>query len=165
MYKRQGKLLTSELYNVKPDITTLAKGLAGGVPIGVCLANKKCSEVLGKGTHGSTFGGNPISCAGGNAVLDKVTKPEFLEEVRKKGEYFREKLVQIDEVEGVDGLGLMIGVRLKTKKAADVLNKCFENGLLILTAKDKLRFLPPLNISYEQIDKGLAILKKVLDEK
>ena len=162
---RTGKLLTSELYNVKPDITTLAKGLAGGVPIGVCLANKKCSEVLGKGTHGSTFGGNPISCAGGNAVLDKVTKPEFLEEVRKKGEYFREKLVQIDEVEGVDGLGLMIGVRLKTKKAADVLNKCFENGLLILTAKDKLRFLPPLNISYEQIDKGLAILKKVLDEK
>jgi len=162
---RTGKLLTSELYNVKPDITTLAKGLAGGVPIGVCLANKKCSEVLGKGTHGSTFGGNPISCAGGNAVLDKVTKPEFLEEVRKKGEYFREKLVQIDEVEGVDGLGLMIGVRLKTKKAADVLNKCFENGLLILTAKDKLRFLPPLNISYEQIDKGLAILKNVLDEK
>lgn len=162
---RTGKLLTSELYNVKPDITTLAKGLAGGVPIGVCLANKKCSEVLGKGTHGSTFGGNPISCAGGNAVLDKVTKPEFLEEVRKKGEYFREKLAEIDEVEGVDGLGLMIGVRLKTKKAADVLNKCFENGLLILTAKDKLRFLPPLNISYEQIDKGLAILKKVLDEK
>ena len=162
---RTGKLLTSELYNVKPDITTLAKGLAGGVPIGVCLANKKCSEVLGKGTHGSTFGGNPISCAGGNAVLDKVTKPEFLEEVRKKGEYFRKKLAEIDEVEGVDGLGLMIGVRLKTKKAADVLNKCFENGLLILTAKDKLRFLPPLNISYEQIDKGLAILKKVLDEK
>ena len=162
---RTGKLLTSELYNVKPDITTLAKGLAGGVPIGVCLANKKCSEVLGKGTHGSTFGGNPISCAGGNAVLDKVTKPEFLEEVRKKGEYFREKLAQIDEVEGVDGLGLMIGVRRKIKKAADVLNKCFENGLLILTAKDKLRFLPPLNISYEQIDKGLAILKKVLDEK
>ena len=131
----------------------------------MCLANKKCSEVLGKGTHGSTFGGNPISCAGGNAVLDKVTKPEFLEEVRKKGEYFREKLAEIDEVEGVDGLGLMIGVRLKTKKAADMLNKCFENGLLILTAKDKLRFLPPLNISYEQIDKGLAILKKVLDEK
>ena len=162
---RTGRLLTSEIYNVKPDITTLAKGLAGGVPIGVCLANKKCSEVLGKGTHGSTFGGNPISCAGGNAVLDKVTKPEFLEEVRKKGEYFRVKLAEIDEVEGVDGLGLMIGVRLKTKKAADVLNKCFENGLLILTAKDKLRFLPPLNISYEQIDKGLAILKKVLDEK
>lgn len=162
---RTGKLLASELYNVKPDITTLAKGLAGGVPIGVCLANKKCSEVLSKGTHGSTFGGNPISCAGGNAVLDKVTKPEFLEEVRKKGEYFREKLAAIDEVEGVDGLGLMIGVRLKTKKAVDVLNKCFENGLLILTAKEKLRFLPPLNISYEQIDKGLAILKKVLDEK
>ena len=112
---RTGKLLTSELYNVKPDITTLAKGLAGGVPIGVCLANKKCSEVLGKGTHGSTFGGNPISCAGGNAVLDKVTKPEFLEEVRKKGEYFRKKLAEIDEVEGVDGLGLMIGVRLKTR--------------------------------------------------
>lgn len=161
---RTGKLLTSEIFGVHPNVTTLAKGLAGGVPIGVCLADKKCSDVLVKGTHGSTFGGNPISCAGATAVLNKVTKPEFLDEVNKKGEYFRKKLNEIDEVEGVDGLGLMLGVRLKTKKASDVLSECCQNGLLILTAKEKLRFLPPLNISYEEIDKGIKILKEILDK-
>ena len=161
---RTGKLLTSEIFGVHPDVTTLAKGLAGGVPIGVCLADKKCSDVLGKGTHGSTFGGNPLSCAGATAVLKKVTNPDFLDEVNKKGEYFRKKLSEIDEVEGVDGLGLMLGIRLKTKKASDILQECAENGLLILTAKEKLRFLPPLNISYEQIDKGMEILKSILDK-
>lgn len=161
---RTGSLLTSDIYGVKPDITTLAKGLAGGVPIGACLAGKKCSETLGKGTHGSTFGGNPISCAGGTAVLETVLSEGFADEVTKKGEYFRKKLGGISEVEGVDGLGLMLGVRLKSKKAADVLTECFKNGLLILTAKEKLRFLPPLNISYEEIDKGMEILKNILDK-
>ena len=159
---RTGKLLASENFGVKPNITTLAKGLAGGVPIGACLADEKCSNVLGKGTHGSTFGGNPIACAGGTAVLETVLSDGFTDEVVKKGEYFRKKLAEIPEVEGVDGMGLMLGVRLKTKKAADVLNACFENGLLILTAKAKLRFLPPLNISYEEIDKGLAVLAEIL---
>lgn len=162
---RTGSLLTSDIFGVKPDITTLAKGLAGGVPVGACLANEKCCDVLTKSTHGSTFGGNPIACAGGNVVLDKVSDPEFIAEINRKAEYFREKLAEIDEVEGVDGLGLMIGIRLKTKKAADILTKCAENGLLILTAKEKLRFLPPLNISYENIDKGMEILKNILDEK
>lgn len=160
---RTGKLLTSQIYGVKPNVTTLAKGLAGGVPIGVCLADEKCSNVLTKGTHGSTFGGNPICCAGGNVVLKKVNNQSFLDDVVKKGEYFRKKLAEINEVEGVDGMGLMLGVRLKTKKAADVLSKCYKSGLLILTAKEKLRFLPPLNISYEEIDKGMEILKKILD--
>lgn len=159
---RTGKLLAGEHYGKRPNICTLAKGLAGGVPIGVCLADKKCDNVLTAGTHGSTFGGNPISCAGGNAVLDKVTKPEFLEEVSKKAEYFRAKLAEIPEVDGVDGLGLMIGVRLKTKNAGDVCKACLENGLLILTAKTKLRFLPPLTITYEEIDKGMPILAEVL---
>lgn len=160
---RTGKLLASEHYGKKPNVTTLAKGLAGGVPIGVCLADEKCCDVLTKGTHGSTFGGNPISCAGGNAVLNKVTKAEFLDEVMKKSEYFKKKLAEIPEVEGVDGLGLMIGVRLKTKNAADICKACLENGLLILTAKTKLRFLPPLTITYKEIDKGMNILKKVLE--
>lgn len=159
---RTGKLLASEHYGKQPNVTTLAKGLAGGVPIGVCLADEKCCDVLTKGTHGSTFGGNPISCAGGNAVLHKVTNPEFLSEVMNKSEYFKKKLAEINEVEGIDGLGLMIGVRLKTKNAADVCKLCLDNGLLILTAKTKLRFLPPLTITYEEIDKGLEILKKVL---
>ena len=159
---RTGRLLAGENYSKRPNICTLAKGLAGGVPIGVCLADEKCCDVLTPGTHGSTFGGNPISCAGGNAVLDKVLKPGFLDEVNKKAEYFRAKLMEIPEVEGVDGLGLMIGVRLKTKNAADICKACLDNGLLILTAKTKLRFLPPLTITYEEIDKGFEILKKVL---
>ncbi|MBQ1903163.1 MAG: aminotransferase class III-fold pyridoxal phosphate-dependent enzyme, partial [Ruminococcus sp.] len=160
---RTGALLTSELFGVKPNITTLAKGLAGGVPIGACLADEKCCDVLTKSTHGSTFGGNPLACAGGNVVIDTVTDPGFIDEINRKAELFRELLAQIDEVEGVDGLGLMIGVRLKTKKAADILVQCAQRGLLILTAKEKLRFLPPLNISDENIKTGMAILKDILD--
>ncbi|MCM1327914.1 MAG: aspartate aminotransferase family protein [Ruminococcus sp.] len=160
---RTGTFLTSEQYGVKPNITTLAKGVAGGVPIGVCLADEKCGDVLVKGTHGSTFGGNPLACAGGLAVVSKVGTAEFLGEVREKGEYFRKKLTAIPEVEGVDGLGLMLGVRLKTKAAGDVCAKCFENGLLTLTAKEKLRLLPPLNITYDEIDRGMEILGRVLE--
>ncbi len=162
---RTGALLTSQLFGVKPNITTLAKGIAGGIPMGACLADESCCDVLTKSTHGSTFGGNPLACAGGSVVIGKVTDPDFIAEINKKAEYFRAKLAEIDEVEGVDGLGLMIGVRLKTKKAADILVKCAEKGLLILTAKYKLRFLPPLNISYENIKKGMKILKDILDEK
>lgn len=160
---RTGAILTSKIFGVKPNITTLAKGLAGGVPVGACLADEKCCDVLTKSTHGSTFGGNPLACAGGQVVLKKVSDPEFIKEINRKAELFRELLSQIDEVEGVDGLGLMIGVRLKTKKASDILTKCAEKGLLILTAKEKLRFLPPLNISDENIKAGMAILKEILD--
>ena len=160
---RTAKLLANEHYGKRPNICTLAKGLAGGVPIGACLADDRCCDVLSKGTHGSTFGGNPISCAGGLTVLNKLTKDGFLDEAAKKADYFRAKLAEIPEVEGVDGLGLMIGVRLKTKKAADICKACLENGLLILTAKEKLRFLPPLTITYEEIDEGLEILKKTLE--
>ncbi|MCD7727476.1 MAG: aspartate aminotransferase family protein [Ruminococcus sp.] len=160
---RTGKFLASENYNVKPNITTLAKGLAGGVPIGVCMADEKCCDVLSKGTHGSTFGGNPISCAGGNVVLSKVLADGFLDEVSKKGEYFKSELEKIDEVEGVDGMGLMIGIRLKTKNAAEVAKACLDEGLLVLTAKDKVRLLPPLTISKQEIDKGIKILKNILD--
>lgn len=159
---RTGKLLASQHYNVKPNITTLAKGLAGGVPIGACLADEKCADVLVKGTHGSTFGGNPIACAGGLVVLSKAGDEKFLAEVREKGDYLRAKLLEIPEVEGIDGLGMMIGIRLKTKNAADVCKAAVENGLLLLTAKTKLRLLPPLNITKEEIDKGIEILKKLL---
>ena len=161
---RTGALLTSQLFGVKPDITTLAKGLAGGIPIGACLANEKTSGVLTKGTHGSTFGGNPLACAGGLAVLDTVLSEGFLDDVCQKGYYFYQKLMAFDEVENVTGTGLMIGITLKTKKSADVCKACLDNGLLTLTAKEKLRLLPPLNITYEEIDKGLAILEKILSE-
>ena len=159
---RTGKLLASQHYNVKPNITTLAKGLAGGIPIGACLADEKCADVLVKGTHGSTFGGNPIACAGGLVVLSKAGDERFLAEVREKGDYLRAKLLEIPEVEGIDCIGMMIGIRLKTKNAADVCKAAVDNGLLLLTAKTKLRLLPPLNITKEEIDKGIEILKKLL---
>jgi len=160
---RTGTFLTSEQFGVKPNITTLAKGVAGGVPVGICLADERCGDVLTAGTHGSTFGGNPLACAGGLAVVNKVSTDSFLEGIRKKGEYFKNKLAEIPEVDGVDGMGLMLGIRLKTKSAGDVCRACFDNGLLCLTAKTKLRLLPPLNITYEEIDKGLEILRRVLE--
>lgn len=161
---RSGKFLSAEHFGVKANITTLAKGLAGGVPIGACLADEKCCDVLTKGTHGSTFGGNPISCVGGNAVLKKLSAPGFLDEVSEKGKYLKNKLLEIDEIEKVDGMGLMLGASLKTKNAPDVVKSALDNGLLLLTAKEKLRFLPPLTISYNEIDKGIEILKKLISE-
>lgn len=160
---RTGRFLASEHYGVHPDITTLAKGLAGGVPVGACMADEKCAEVLTKGTHGSTFGGNPIACAGGKAVIERVTADGFLKEVEEKGRYFKEKLEAVDEVESVSGLGLMIGIKLKTKSAAEVVSAALERGLLLLMAKDKVRLLPPLNITYDEIDRGLNILTEILN--
>lgn len=159
---RSGKFLAGDFFGHKADLTTLAKGLAGGVPIGVCLSGEKCAEVFTPGTHGSTFGGNPISCAGGLAVLKKVNSPGFLDEVAAKGKYIREKLLAIPEVNSVTGMGLMIGIELKTKKAADIVKAALDKGLLLLTAKTKVRLLPPLTISYEEIDKGLTILEELL---
>ena len=159
---RTGTFLASEHYGITPDLTTLAKGLGGGLPIGAVLFGKNVSGVLGPGQHGTTFGGNPVACAAGCEVLRRVCQPGFLDEVAKKGVYLREKLTQIPEVEGVDGEGMMLGVRLKTKTSADAAKACVQNGLLILTAKHKLRLLPPLTITMEEIDKGLAILANVL---
>ena len=159
---RTGKFLAGDHFGKKADLTTLAKGLAGGVPIGVCLAGEKCANVLTPGTHGSTFGGNPISCAGGNAVLKKVNSKGFLDEVYAKGEYIRKRLLECSEVAGVSGLGMMIGIELKTKKAADIVKAALDKGLLLLTAKTKVRLLPPLTISYEELDRGLEILLGLL---
>ena len=160
---RTGKFLAGDNFGKKADLTTLAKGLAGGVPIGVCLSGEKCAKVLTPGTHGSTFGGNPISCAGGLAVLNTVNKPGFLDEVAKKGEYFRRKLLTSPEVTSVSGIGMMIGIELKNKKAGDVVKAALDQGLLLLTAKTKVRLLPPLTITYEEIDKGLDILLGILN--
>lgn len=161
---RTGTLLAGDVFGKKADITTLAKGIAGGVPMGACLFSEKCSGVLTPGTHGSTFGGNPIACAGGLAVLERVTGDGFLEEVGKKADYIRSKLEKCSEVEAVSGIGLMIGIALKTKKAADVAREALERGVLVLTAKEKIRLLPPLNISYEEIDSGLNILINILED-
>lgn len=161
---RTGKFLAGDNFGHKADISTLAKGIAGGIPMGACLAGEKCADVLGKGTHGSTFGGNPIACAGGNAVLDFISDEKNQKEVAEKGKYLREKLLEISEITSVDGMGLMLGAALKTKSASDVVKAALDNGLLLLTAKEKVRFLPPLTITYEEIDKGISILKYILEK-
>lgn len=163
---RTGTFLCYEQYGVQPDVVTLAKGLGGGLPIGGILMSKKVEEVLGYGQHGSTFGGNPVACAGARYVLDKVLQPEFLDEVKKKAEYLRRKLLEIPQVVEVSGMGLMLGAELaEGYTAGEVAGRCAAEGLLVLTAKTRLRFLPPLTITYEEIDKGITVLKKVLDEK
>ncbi len=159
---RTGTFLAGEQFGHKSDVVTLAKGIAGGLPMGACLANEKCAGVLDKGSHGSTFGGNPVCCAAAQAVLDTVTGEGFLDEVNKKAVYIREKLAAIDGVKSVSGLGLMIGIELENMTALDVANAALEKGLLVLTAKTKVRLLPPLTITYDEIDKGLAILADVI---
>ncbi len=161
---RTGKLLTCEHYGLQPDIVTLAKGLGGGLPIGAILMNEEYAGVLGAGMHGTTFGGNPVACAGAVEVLNRVAEPSFLAQVEEKGNYIREKLSTIEEIEGVDGIGLMLGLRLKSKTAAEIAKICVANGLLILTAKTKLRLLPPLTITKEEIDQGIAVLEAALKQ-
>lgn len=161
---RTGTFLTSEQYGIKPDITTLAKGIAGGIPMGAALAGEKAENVMTPGMHGSTFGGNPIACAGGLAVLEKVSSAGFLDNVKKKGELLKSELMKIDGIESVCGLGLMVGAVLKEKNAHDVFEKAVDKGLLILTAKEKLRFLPPLTVSEDDIISGVKILKTIIDD-
>lgn len=160
---RTGKLFAYEHAGISPDVVTSAKGIGNGLPMGACLCTEKCANILTAGTHGTTFGGNPVACAGAKYILNCLTD-DFMKEVAEKGEYIREKLAEIDEVKSVTGLGLMLGIELKTKNAGEIAKKCSENGLLILTAKTKLRMLPPLVISKEEIDKGLNILKNIIAE-
>lgn len=161
---RTGKFLAGEHFGKKADIVSLAKGIAGGVPMGACLVNEKCANVLTPGTHGSTFGGNPIACAGGLAVLERVSSSGFLDEVAAKGEFIRSELEKCDEVESTSGLGMMIGITLKTKKAGDAAKTALDRGLLVLTAKEKVRLLPPLTITYDELKEGLNILREILEE-
>lgn len=161
---RTGTFYCYEQYGVHPNLITSAKGLGGGLPIGAVLADEKTCGVFGAGDHGSTFGGNPIVCAGANCVVDLVSQPEFLREVGKKGEYFACKLHKMPHVKSVRQTGLMIGFDLDAGTSAQVAAQCVKEGLLLLTAKSAVRLLPPLTIAYEEIDRGLAILEKVLKE-
>lgn len=161
---RTGKLLACENYAIKPDILTLAKGLAGGLPIGACLCGEKTENVLGAGMHGSTFGGNPIACAAAEYVLDTVTGGRFLIDMRSKADYMVQKLREFKNVERVRALGMMIGIRTN-KQASDIAESCLEKGLLVLTAKkNTVRLLPALNIGVEDISRGLKILQSVIEE-
>ena len=160
---RTGKLYGYMHSGIKPDVVTSAKGLGGGLPIGVCMVNDKLKDVMGPSTHGTTFGSNPVVCAGANYIIDTVNTPEFIEEINKKGTYFKEKIEKIKGVKSVRQQGLMIGIEVEGN-AGDIAKKCTENGLLVITAKTLLRMLPPLNIKYEEIDEALAILEKVMEE-
>ncbi len=164
---RTGSLFAFQQYGITPDVVTFAKGIAGGMPMGGVLTGDKCAGVLSAGTHATTFGGNPIGAAAALEVLHQLT-PALLDDVAEKGKYVRETILSwcSDTVKEVRGLGLMLGISIaECYKPIDIVNKCIENGLLILTAgTDAVRMLPPLTISYAELDEGLAILKKVLEE-
>ena len=159
---RTGRFFAYQGYGVQPDVVTCAKGIAGGLPMGACLVSERLGDILQPGQNGSTFGGNPIASAAARVVVRRVSEPDFLQRVLEKGAYFREKLEAMPQVEYVRGRGLMLGVKLKEKDAHDVLVQCAKAGLLILTAKELVRFLPPLTITQEDIDQGLAIFQQVL---
>ena len=158
---RTGKLLCCEHYAIKPDIVTLAKGLGGGLPIGAVLLGEKCENTLGAGDHGTTYGGDPVACAGANVVLKKLDE-NLLEQISQKGACLKSRLLACKKVERVDGKGMMLGIAMKGKDSKQTAKECLERGLVVLTAKTKLRLLPPLNISREELEKGLAVLEEVL---
>ncbi|MDP4143775.1 MAG: aspartate aminotransferase family protein [Bacillota bacterium] len=162
---RTGEVFGYDNFGIKPDIVTVAKGLGGGVPIGGFMCNEKFAAVLNKGDHGSTFGGNPLVCAAGVEVLNQVINDEFLDEVKSKGQYLREKIMEINspKIKEIRGAGLMIGVEISCE-ASEVINKAIEKGALFLTAgKNVIRMLPPLVITKDEIDTAVEILKEALE--
>ncbi len=159
---RTGKLYAYMNFGIEPDIVSTAKGLGGGLPLGACLLGDKVKDVLGPGDHGSTFGGNPVCCAGALSVLRRLDDA-FLAEVRRKGDFVRNALAGAKGVEAVTGLGLMVGVKT-VRPAAEVVSACIARGVLCLTAKDKVRLLPALNIPDELLAEAIGILKDVCSE-
>ena len=154
---RSGALYGYMNYGLKPDIVTTAKGLGGGLPIGATLLGEKVQNVFGHGDHGSTFGGNPVSCAGAISILSRIDEA-LLASVREKSAYVFSELEGASGVESVSGLGLMIGVKT-VKSAGDVVRACMEKGVLCLTAKDKVRLLPALNIPMDVLRQAIDVLK------
>lgn len=159
---RSGKLYGYMNFDVQPDIVSTAKGLGGGLPIGACLLGEKVQNVLGFGDHGSTYGGNPVCCAGGVSIIGRLTD-DFLAEVQKKSAYVFETLTGAPGIESVTGLGLMIGVK-PVAPAAEVVKKCMERGVLCLTAKNKVRLLPALNIPMEDLQFAVETIRAVAAE-
>ena len=159
---RTGAYFSYQLYGIEPDIVTTAKALAGGLPMGAVLFGEKTKDVLGKGQHGSTFGGNPICAAGALSVAKRITD-ELLAEVREKAAWVREALAGTPHVLSVTGLGLMIGIETD-KKAADIAAECLKRGVIVLTAHDRVRLLPALNIPMDVLKKAAEIIKNVCAE-
>lgn len=163
---RTGTLLCCEQYDIHPNVITLAKGLGAGLPIGAILMDDLTENVFQPGQHGSTFGGNPVVCAGAIEVMNQVCDEKFLSDVNVKARYLNEQIVSLPGVTETSGLGLMIGISVvEGLNTQDIAQCCVENGLLILTAKKKLRILPPLNITFDEIDRGISILRHSLMSK
>lgn len=159
---RTGSLYAYMQFGIAPDVVSTAKGLGGGLPIGATLLGEKVESVLGFGDHGSTFGGNPIACAGALSILRRMDDA-FLDEVKEKSSYVFSALSGADGVESVSGLGLMIGIKTK-KPAADVIRLCMEKGVLCLSAKDKVRLLPALNIPFDTLKQAVSIILEACAE-
>lgn len=157
---RTGSLYAYEQFGIMPDIVTTAKGLGGGLPIGACLLGEKVKDTLTPGSHGSTFGGNPVVCAGAYNIISRIDD-ELLGNVKKQSEYIFSQLSSAEGIKSVSGMGLMIGLETE-KDAKEVVAKCREMGVLVLTAKTKVRLLPPLNIDDETLEKAVMIIKEAV---
>ena len=156
---RTGSLYAYMHFGIQPDIVSTAKGLGGGLPIGATLMGEKVQYVLGPGDHGSTYGGNPVCCAGALSVVSRLDEA-FLAEVRRKSDFVFSELSRAPGIESVCGMGLMIGIKT-VKPAKEVVAACMDKGVLCLTAKDKVRLLPALNIPMEDLEKAVAVIKAV----
>lgn len=159
---RTGELYAYMNFGIKPDIVSTAKGLGGGLPLGACLMGEKTGNVLKFGDHGSTFGGNPVCCAGALSIISRIDGA-LLSQVKQKSKYIVDELSGADGVESVSGMELMLGIKTK-KPVKDVLNECMANGVLCLTAKDKLRLLPALNIPMDVLVRAVDIIKAACRE-
>lgn len=158
---RTGTLYAYEQYGIQPDVVTTAKGLGGGLPIGACMMGSRCADVLGKGDHGSTYGGNPICAAAALNVISRLDA-QLLNGVKERAALIHSELEGLPGVKGITGLGMMIGILPACRTAADIAAACLQDGLLVLTAHEKVRLLPPLNIPVDTLKAGLAILKRHL---
>lgn len=159
---RTGKLYSYMNYDLQPDVVSTAKGLAGGLPLGATLLNEKLENVFKPGDHGSTFGGNPVCCNAALSIINRIDN-NLLNEVNEKSQYIFNEMKDVNGVESISGLGLMIGIKT-VKPAGDVVKKCIEKGVLCLTAKDKVRLLPALNIDFDVLKKAITIIKETISE-
>ena len=156
---RSGYLYSYMAFGIEPDIVSTAKGLSGGLPLGATMLGEKLKDVFAPGDHGSTFGGNPTSCAAALSVISRIDDA-LLSDVRKKSEYVFDALTGAEGIEAVTGMGIMIGIKPSKRTASEIVSSCMERGVLPLTAKDKIRLLPALNIPKEQLAEAVEIIKE-----
>lgn len=159
---RTGTFFSYQQFGIEPDMVSCAKGLGGGLPVGAVLFGEKTQDTLVAGDHGSTFGGNPVVCAGAVEILSRMDGA-FLADVAKKGEYLRKEIEKMPHVKSVAGMGMMLGIALDIE-SKPIISKLLESGLMVLSAKDKIRLLPPLTITMNELQQGLAILRETLEK-